>query len=118
MQSPYFDSYARIETYSYVTLILKADDTLAAIAAMTAARNSCMHSWRQGVPDTLAAIAAMTAARNSCMHSWRQGVPDTLAAMTTAASGSDYALSCYLDTVREQRHCTPSPSNRCKQTEA
>ena len=93
MQSPYFDSYARIETCSYVTLILKADDTLAAIAAMTAARNSCMHSWRQGVPDTLTA-------------------------MTTAASGSDYALSCYLDTVREQRHCTPSPSNRCKQTEA
>ena len=46
--------------------------------------------------DTLAAISAMIAARNSCMHSWRQGVPDTL-----AASGSDYALSCYLDTVRE-----------------
>ena len=67
--------------------------------------------------DTLAATAAMIAARNSCMHSWRQGVPDTLAAMTTAVSGSDYALSCYLDTVREQRHCTPSPSNRCKQTE-
>ena len=51
------------------------------------------------------------------MHSWRQVVPDTLAAMTTAVSGSDHALSCYLDTVREQRHCTPSPSNRCKQTE-
>ena len=48
----------------------KADDTLAAIAAMIAARNSCMHSWRQGVPDTLA-----------------------LAAMTTAVSGSDYTLS-------------------------
>ena len=60
----------------------------------------------------------MIAARNSCMHSWRQGVPDTLAAMTTAVSGSDYALSCYLDTVREQRHCTPSTSNRCKQTDA
>ena len=59
----------------------------------------------------------MIAARNSCMHSWRQGVTDTLAAMTTAVSGSDYALSCYLDTVREQRHCTPSPSNRYKQTE-
>ena len=51
--------------------------------------------------DTLAAIDAMIAARNSCMHSWRQGVPDTLVAMTTAVSGSDYALSCYLDTVRE-----------------
>ena len=38
----------------------------------------------------------MIAARNSCMHSWRQGVPDTLAAMTTAVSGSDNALSCYL----------------------
>ena len=62
--------------------------------------------------DTLAAIAAMIAARNSCMRSWRQGVPDTLAAMTTAVSGSDYAFSCYLDTVREQRHCAPSPSNR------
>ena len=60
----------------------------------------------------------MIAARNSCMHLWRQGVPDTLAAMTTAVSGSDYALSCYLDTVREQRHCTPTPSNSRKQTEA
>ena len=67
--------------------------------------------------DTLAAIAAMIAARNSCMHSWRQGIPDTPAAVTTAVSGSDCALSCYLVTVREQRHCTPSPSNRCKQTE-
>ena len=33
-------------------------------------------------------------------------VPDTLAAITTAVSGSDYALSCYLDTYWEQRHCT------------
>ena len=39
----------------------KADDTLAAIAAMIAARNSCMHSWRQGVPDTLAATTLSVA---------------------------------------------------------
>ena len=44
----------------------------------------------------------MIAACNSCLHSW--------------CSGSDYALSCYPDTVREQWHWTPSPSNRCKQT--
>ena len=69
------------------------------------------------IPKADDTLAAMIAARNSCMHSWRQGVPDTLAAMTTAVSGSDYTLSCYLDTVLEQRHCTPSPSNRCKQTE-
>ena len=60
--------------------------------------------------DTLAAIAAMIAARKSCMHSWRQGVPDTLAAMTTAVSGSDYALSCYLDTVREGNGTAHPPS--------
>ena len=59
------------------------------------------------VDDTLAAIAAIIAARNSCMHSWRQGVPDTLAAMTTAVSGSDYALSCYLDTVRSNGTAHP-----------
>ena len=57
--------------------------------------------------DTLAAIAAMIAARNSCMHSWRQGVPDTLAAMTTAVNGSDYTLSCYLDTVRDNGTAHP-----------
>ena len=37
-----------------------ADDTLAAIAAMIAARNSCKHSWRQGVPDTLVVFEKKT----------------------------------------------------------
>ena len=36
---------------------------------------------------------------------------DTLAAIAAM-------ISCYLDTVREQRHCTHSSSNRCKQSEA
>ena len=57
--------------------------------------------------DTLAAIAAMISACNSCIHPWIQGVPDTLAAMITAVSGSDYALSCYLDIVRSNGTAHP-----------
>ena len=73
----------------------------------------CSNSESTNADDTLAEIAAMIAARNSCMHSWRQGVPDTLAAMTTAVSGSDYGLSCYLalcgsnGTVTEGCGCCP-----------